>query len=246
MGIARICGETPEFRHQDGMNIYFPVWSDQWRLDETMALSTEFGRDDGVIIEGDVERYRIPQTDAIQKAELSSILHHKYRQSSIDILIETRPFIVCSVSVVRLPSDLPILQLLSAPKIPPSTRPLPFPGQDSASKSEISLPPPKCHFQKATITFRAYDSAFNEATCLLRPRFRLQIRDFSSTTPISLPKRYNYFPPSMPLSTSPSMSLGSIDIYPVTDILVDVRWKISFPSGRTEAARRPRPWVPER
>jgi hypothetical protein len=82
MGIARICDETPEFRHQDGMNIYFPIWSDQWRLDETMAISTGFGRESALTS-------RIPQTGAIQKSPLPSILHNKYRKSSREILFET-------------------------------------------------------------------------------------------------------------------------------------------------------------
>jgi hypothetical protein len=156
MGIARICGETPEFRHQDGMNIYLPVWSDQWRLDQTMALSTGFERESALTS-------RIPQTDAIQKAALSSILDNKYRKSSIEVFVETRPFIVwssgcqvTSLSCNYFPRRRFRLQL----------GPFPSPTKICGSKSGISLPPPKCDFQNATITFCTRDSAFNEATCL--------------------------------------------------------------------------------
>jgi hypothetical protein len=49
---------------------------------------------------------------------------------------------------------------------------------------------------------------------------------------MSLPKRHNYFPPSIPLSTSLSMPLGSIGIYLITKILVDVQVENLFRSGK--------------
>jgi hypothetical protein len=52
-----------------------------------------------------------------------------------------------------------------------------------------------------------------------------------------LPKSYNYFPPSMPLSTSPSLPLGSIDIYPITKILVGVKVENLFGPFRDPGRR---------
>jgi hypothetical protein len=66
------------------------------------------------------------------------------------------------------------------------------------------------------------------------------VPDFSSTTQMSLPNLYSYFPPSIPLSTSLSMPLGSIDINPMTEILVDAKAENVSRSRDVRPGREPR------